>query len=135
MNGIRKIFICLLGVIFIVVGIALMIHNNKINKTAVDVQATITKMDRNERHVVEDGKTKTEVDYDVYVDYSFEGNEFKDVKLNYYTAGMKEGKEITVKINPDNPAQCYGDTSMLFPLISIGIGLIAFLAGLFVRAR
>ena len=135
MSGIKRVFVCIIGIIFALAGVLLLINNFNINKTAVDVTATISRIDKKEQTEIENGSVKKKVEHDVYIDYAYEGQEFKDVALNYYHVGMNEGDALTVKIDTNNPSVCYGDTSMIFPCIAIVIGVVVFLVGLFVRGR
>jgi hypothetical protein len=121
------------GLVFVVVGIMMAMHFSKINKEAVDVTATISRIEVTTKTVRRNGRTRNEKEHDVYVDYTFEGEEYEDVNMGFYKTGMKEGQTVTVKVLPSNPGQCYGYTGMLFPLLFSGLGFLFFVIGLFLK--
>lgn len=76
-------------------------------------------------------------DYDVYVDYTYNGQEYYDIWLNLYSSGMYIGEEIDIMVDKQNPSRIkaiiesdmgifvivFGAIFMIVP-ICIGIGVI-----------
>ena len=88
------IFALVLG-IAATAGGAYMLHKQSIyTKTT----ATITKI--TETYNAADNN----YDHDVYVSYEVDGKSYNE-ELNYYEGGYKEGQEVTIAYNPDNPAE------------------------------
>ncbi len=114
----------LVGIIFVIVGVVLLISGMQFRKTAVEVTAVITKIDSYRDF---DG----EMNYDVYVDYSYDGNTYSKVRLNEYNSSMYEGKEISLFIDPDVPTRKTTNFGSIFGVvICIGIGSIFSLVGI-----
>lgn len=98
-NSIFGIFFGLfavIGIIFFAVGIFIAVLGNKFKRNAVEVNAVISEI---ESWRDSDG----EISHNVYVSYSYNGREYKDVELNEYGSNMYEGKEILIMIDPDSP--------------------------------
>lgn len=121
MKNMKKFFL-----IFLVVGIALFIGggvfyaiNRSFYKDAEKTKAIITDIQR----VASGSSNKTS--HEVYVAYVANDMEIFDVKLGYYTSGMKVGDVIDVYYNPANPYRVKsksGDTIVI--IIMGGIGLV-----------
>ena len=59
-------------------------------------------------------------DYDVYVNYSVDGKEYTG-KSDYYSGSYKEGMEIKISYDPNDPTKIHGDSK--------GMGIILMIAG------
>ena len=98
-NSIFGIFFGLfavIGIIFFAVGIFIAVLGNKFKRNAVEVNAVISEI---ESYRDSDG----EISHNVYVSYSYNGRDYKDIELNEYGSNMYEGKEILIMIDPDSP--------------------------------
>ncbi|MGN0375276.1 MAG: DUF3592 domain-containing protein [Butyrivibrio sp.] len=79
--------------------------------------------------------TKSGDDYthDVYVNYAYNGMEYNNVPLNYYSSTMYVGEEIEIYCNKDNPSQIkgkiFGNTKIL--MLIVGGAFIIFPLGIF----
>ncbi|HOM02353.1 MAG TPA: DUF3592 domain-containing protein [Acetivibrio sp.] len=119
----KKNAIWILGIIFAavgliptIIGVILGINHFNFLKSAVKTTAVITKIDSyrdfdGDRH------------YNVQIKYFVEGEEYYDT-LGYYSSGMREGKEITVYYDPDNPENVQSTGSMISDIVLVVIGLI-----------
>ena len=73
-------------------------------------------------------------DYDVYVDYTYKGQEYYDIWLNLYSSSMYIGEEIDVMVDKQNPSRIKSSTGKstgifvivfgaVFILVPIGVGI------------
>ena len=114
----------IVGVILIIISICLTASGMKFEETAVDITGTIAFIDS---YRDSDGDRH----YQVYVDYVYEGREFTEVRLNTYTSSMYEGKEIALKIDPENPGKVKTPHSnMIAGIILAVMGLVFALIGI-----
>ena len=65
--------------------------------------------------------------HDVYVSYTHEGKEYRDIHLNWYTSSMKEGKTLTLKVDPSDPAVPIGNHG---PIILLAGGIQTLIAAI-----
>ena len=121
-NNVESNFITLIYLIVCMAGILLLYVGHNQRKDSVKVSATISQ-------VTKGRDADGDKDYDAYVNYKYEGKEYKDVHLSYYSMSMKEGKEIKIHINPDNPTKVYASSYLFlfgwFCIIMGAIGLYA----------
>lgn len=113
-----SIIFLIVGVVFLVSGICWLVYGIRFQQKAVTVPAVITQITR---HWDSDGDS----DYDVFVDYSYEGEKYHDVLLNFYSSTMYQGKEIDILVDPKNPGRItshYGN--IIGSSIFIGLGTI-----------
>ncbi len=69
---------------------------------------------------------KSQTTHLVFVDYEFESKTYRNVQLDIYTIGMKEGKEIELTIDPKDPENPFvpGSNMLLGIFLSIlGLGV------------
>lgn len=85
-----------IGVVFLMVGVLIGLSNAKFRENADEVMAVISSI---ESHRDSDG----DIDYDVYVDYSYGGQHYQDRRLNMYSSSMYEGKEIEILVDREHP--------------------------------
>ena len=62
-------------------------------------------------------------DYEVYVNYNVDGKDYSE-KTDYYAGNYKEGMEIKIFYNPDDPAQIHGDNGTFGIVMMIGGAVI-----------
>lgn len=60
--------------------------------------------------------------HDVYVDYTVNGVEYKDIMLDTYSAGMDVGDTITVEYDVDNNARIRSGATKFAPYIMLVAG-------------
>lgn len=122
----------LIGVIFFLFGVAFLIvpaisiaEWTEFKKDAVPVSATIT--DISTHTTRRTGSHKRRTTHDVYVEYEYEGKTYSE-ELDYYTSGMREGDNVDILIDPDNPSKnrsepyLFAGIMAIFGLIFGGIG-------------
>lgn len=115
----------LVSAIFIITGIFAINKVNSDKKYYRETSAVITKIDTYTEYDKDaDGDTTKKTVHDVYVTYTVDDTTYTNVKLPYYTAGMKEGQTITITYDYRNPGK---------PVISANtffiIGIVAIVAG------
>lgn len=114
----------IVGVILIIVSICVTVSGMKFDETAVEITGTITDI---ESYRDSDGDRH----YQVYVDYDYQGREFSDVRLGTYTSSMYEGKEITLKVDPENPRRVSTPHSNMIAGIMLAVmGVVFALIGI-----
>lgn len=89
-----------IGVISILFGLLFLGNTIRISMNSVSVTATISSI----QTTYSDGDTR----YKAYVDFEYDGETYTDIPLSHWDSGMYEGKEITLKINPENPTETSG---------------------------
>lgn len=113
------------GFVFIIVGIFWAVSTDSFMKNAVEVSAVISEI---ESYRGSDGDTS----HRVYVDYFYDGQEYRDVRLNEYSSGMYEGKEIQLMLDPNNPRKLMSNIGLYIgPIVFIGMGVVFAVAGVF----
>lgn len=111
------------GFVFIIVGILWAVSADSFLKNAAEVSAVISEI---ESYRGSEGDTS----HRVYVDYFYDGQEYKDVRLNEYSSGMYEGKEIQLMLDPDNPRRLMSNVGLYIgPIIFIGLGTVFAVVG------
>ncbi|MDE5893709.1 MAG: DUF3592 domain-containing protein [Acetatifactor sp.] len=98
-------------------GFVTMAKSSQFRKTAVEITGTIT--DITSRYG-SDG----DVHHSVRVSYSYNGQDFDNVTLGFYSSNMYEGKDIILLVDPENPAHMTsksGDTLTYVLLLFIGV--------------
>lgn len=118
----------IIGGIFVILGTNIVMSDLQFRKTAVEDTAIVSNI---ESYRDSDG----DVSYNVYVDYTVSGVEYKDKKINYYTSGMSVGKEITIYYNADSPEEIRTSGEGTIGLIFVCIGSISTLIGLIMISR
>lgn len=112
------------GAILLIVCFGIMTAGKKFDAVAVTVTGTISAI---ESHRDSDGDRH----YSAYVDYTYQGREYSGIRLNSYSSGMYEGKEIAIKIDPAEPGVAKAaNTYLIASAILAGLGVIFFLVGI-----
>ena len=107
----KKTALCLIaaGALALAFGCYLMFFETK------GYVATTATIERIEEHWTGDDTT-----YEVYVRYTADGSVYHG-KSDVYSAGYREGKQIKIFYNPNNPEQIHGDSqNMGIYLIILG---------------
>ena len=115
-----------LGLILTIFGIFMFVINMK-NQNYVKTTATISKVELvEEAHTDADGNTVAAT-YKLSVKYTVDGKEYEN-ELGEMPEGHKEGEEITIYYNPENPNEITQTKSLILPII-LTVGGIAALVG------
>lgn len=85
-----------LGILSLIMGVSKLVASGVSKATNDTVVAEITTISQQKN-------PKGEISYFVFVDYEYEGEEYKEVSLGVYTASMHEGKQIDILVNPKEP--------------------------------
>ena len=85
-----------IGSIFVIAGIIWLVSGLQFRKSAVEVTAVISEIDS---YRDSDG----DINHNVYVNYSYDGNTYNNMRLSEYSSSMYEGKEISLLVDPENP--------------------------------
>ncbi len=116
-----------IGAVFLIIGIVLCIHIFNYKNTR-NTTGTITEISASRNG---DG----EREYDVYVQYQADGREYES-RLNYYSSGFYEGKEIEIYYDEENPHKIGVKSGDLLFLMFPGFGIVFFgigVSGLLVK--
>lgn len=108
------------GSIFLIFGIVFSIVFSRGYRNYDEVTAIIAYIDTYEG----DGAT-------VYVDYEYDGDFYKGVKLSSYSSSMSEGDRIALSVNPGNPTDVVDKKTASMLSLMFG-GLFGGIGGLFV---
>lgn len=118
------------GVILLASGIAVSISNSNFKKTAEEITAQISDI---ETYRDSDGELQSRV----YVDYTYGGNRYTKIRLNFYSSSMYVGKDITILCDPTNPANIRSESGLLITsmiLLIVGAVFALFSTILIVRS-
>lgn len=121
----------LAGAGMLIGGFVFLGNSLKFRKIAVEVTGTITEITS---RMDSDG----DVHHAIRVSYSYNGQDFDNVPLGYYSSGMYEGKDILLLVDPGNPAHMAsksGDTLTYVILLAMGavfaaVGIIPLIGSL-----
>lgn len=112
-----------IGTILLVVCFFITKSSIEFEKKAVHISGTIVDIEIYRDH---DGDRH----HTAYVDYEYEGREYLDVRLGYYSRTMDVGDVITLKIDPDKPGKVRAKNESLFTCVFLGImGIVFSLVG------
>ena len=130
-NKIRGIGAFVIFGVVLVFGIAFLtlflVFSKPIPENYVQTEATIVKIEEKLSPVYDDSDGIGPDDYEhtVFVDYSYDGKEYKNCEYGNYSSSMKEGDKVVIYLNPDDPAEFRSDDSGNFVFVIIGIVIIA----------
>ncbi len=115
-----------IGVVFMIVGFIMKAEDARFKETALETTAVITDI---EAYTRRDSEGKKRTDYDVYVEYTIQGQTIRE-KINSYSSSMYEGQTITVLYSPDNPFDVRVDAGFSAHIVFIAMGGFFALLGL-----
>lgn len=69
-------------------------------------------------------------EHDVYIEYTYEGQEYTNVQLNYYSSSMYIGQQIDIYCNKEYPTKLKSRISFNPAIISIAFGAMFIIAAL-----
>lgn len=124
-------FVYVIFIAFSVIGIGFLIgaalsgwHYAAFKAEAEEITGEITE-------IKEYYDTDHELQHRVYVSYTFEGMDYKQVRINSYNSSMYEGKEITLLCDPKNPQHIEERSAgTILIIILTGIGTVFTLVGI-----
>lgn len=122
MTLISVIFIAV-GLIFFIIGCSFFVIGAVNQNKGEEITAVVTAI---ERYRESDG----DIGHHVFVDYEYDGVEYKEMPLNYYSSSMRQGKKISINIDPDEPSHILASGfNMIFGGIFGGSGLVFVIIG------
>lgn len=82
------------GLVQIIISVCLLISNKNYEKDSIEITGTISS--------IESYKDQNdELYHEVYVDFTYNGKEYRNVQLSEYSSNMYEGKTIQLLFNPE----------------------------------
>ena len=115
------------GLIFIIFGIAFFIINYK-NQNFIEVKSTVTDVKLIQEAYTDADGNYEEASYDITVKYTVNDKEYTTV-LNNMTE-YKKGDTITIYYDPKDPNIVTTTKSLIWPIVVIVGGLVAFIIGI-----
>lgn len=122
------LFGSVLGISMIAVGV--WNYQNNIDETkgyTIPIEATISNITESSYYDYHNHEER--YNYKIYVDYTFDNNNYKNKEINLNSNLYKIGDKIKIKINPDNPSNPIYIEQKLLSIIIIVIGVILLIAG------
>lgn len=107
----------LVGCGMLIGGFALLISSHQFRQTASEVTGTITEISSYRNS---DGDLR----HSVCVSYSYNGQDFENVPLGFYSSNMYEGKDIALLVDPEAPGHMTsksGDAFACILLLAMGV--------------
>lgn len=99
-----------IGILFLIMGSVFFIVGIRDNMQGESVAAHISHIDHKRNNV--------------YIEYEYNGREYYDIPLDYYSSGMYEGKKMDVKVDPENPTHITSSVGMILGGAFGGFGLL-----------
>jgi len=118
------ILLVVLGIVMIVFSVCVI--NNTKNTAFVETPATITRIDTE--------WVGDESEHHVFVKYTYEGEDYSG-ELGSFTTGMKEGKEITILVDSENPTNIQDKNTGKFMYIVTILGAVVILLGIWTALK
>lgn len=113
-NGIFAV----IGIILLISSVIVFIYNQRFISEAEEISGIV---ERIEAYRNSDG----DINHRVYVSYAYGGKQYDNVRVNFYSSNMYEGKEITLYCDPENPGKVIVKGSDLFAVIILAaMGII-----------
>ena len=108
----------IVGAIFFAVGLTMAIRDSGFRERAEEITAEITEISS---YRGSDGDWR----HSVYVTYQYGGRIYEEIALNFYRSGMREGQEISLLCDPENPEHVKAPGAMLLlELVFLLIGIL-----------
>lgn len=115
----------LIGMVILTGGILYAKYFYDFKQNAEEITAEITRIE-------EDRNVNGDLEYRAYVSYTYDGTDYEDIYLDFFSNSMREGDEITLFCDPEEPEEVMGKSWGSFvSLILIGLGAVFVLVGLF----
>lgn len=112
------------GIVLSGAGIFISIAGQRFRERAEEITAVITDISA---YRDSDG----DLHHDVLVEYTVGGKLYEGVELNYYSSSMRDGQEITVLCDPDDPMHIQSEKGQIFLCVLLtGMGILFVVIGL-----
>lgn len=115
--------------IFLIVGIGLAVGciiisilGSRFQTSADEVTATISRIESRR------SSKNRSTSHTVYVDFTYNGQSYEDIKIGMYSSSMYEGKEIKILCDPENPTHIKAASEDLVVGLILGIMGVSFIA-------
>lgn len=131
-NFIRSVIIFSVVLAFGIAFLAFFLcFNEAVPENYVEVQAKIIRIEEELSPVYDesDGLDASDYEHRVFITYSYEGQTYTEKEYGNYDSGMKEGDNVTVYLNPDDPDDFMSDPSGSSVFVIVGIVIILAGAG------
>lgn len=113
----------LAGAIMLIGGFIFLYSSLRFQSVAVEITGTVTEISS---HRDSDG----DIHHSVRVSYSYEGQNYDNVHLGFYSSSMYEGKDIPLLVDPDNPGHIASRSGNAWGYgILLGMGFAFLLVG------
>ena len=103
-----------IGILFIIISVVCGINGSRKNREYEHVTGQIVDIVRYDDN------------YDVYVSYRLNGNDYDDILINTYTSSMRKGADIELLVDPDDPFKADSPAGSFILVIVFGIMGVAF---------
>lgn len=113
-----------IGLWAVIGGVITTLISAKFMKNAEPVTAVITDIQHYREH---DGKEG----HDVYVTYQYDGVEYEDISLGFYSSSMRKGQSLEVLCDSNNPEKIRSQSGLTFvQIVLYSLGGVFILIGL-----
>lgn len=106
-NPLAMIFVLFFLVVFLGIGIYHLYLGLSTKSKGDDITVTISHIETTMHNSGSGTHKRTKIKYKVYVNYTYNDIEYKNIRYNAYTSDMTKGETINAKINPNNPREFY----------------------------
>lgn len=125
MNLLRRICFSMLlfPVVFLAVGILFICtgySDYQDYKIADEITAIVTKC----KYDVDTNGDTPNHHYDIYISYSFKGNEYSDIYWMSQGKSIKTGQTVSIKVSPNNPEKPFSDHPLSLAIWGVPFALV-----------
>lgn len=126
----KKGVIYVLFSVFILVGIGLLIGSAVYAKHFYSFMSKAEEITGEVARIEEYYDSDHDLQHRVFVSYRYDGVDYENVAINFYSSSMYEGKEITLYCDPDHPHNIRAKSSETVVIVVLTVmGLIFMLIG------
>lgn len=98
------------GVVLLVSAVMVYISDRKFMADAKEIRGVVDTIEGYR-------DSDNEINHRVYVNYTYNGQQYNNVRVNFYSSSMYEGKEIILYCDPQHPERAVVQGASLFGLI------------------
>ena len=99
----------LVGIILLISAAIVFIFNKKYISGAEEINGVI--------ETIETYRSSGDRNHRVYVSYVYNGQEYNNVRISFYSSGMYEGKDISLYCDPENPGKVVVKGADIFAVV------------------
>lgn len=122
--------------IFVLVGIGLLVGSAVYAKYFYSFMSKAEEITGEVARIEEYYDSHHDLQHRVFVSYRYNGVDYEDVAINFYSSSMYEGKEITLYCDPDHPYNIKAKSSGTVVIVVLTVmGLIFLLIGMVTLIR